>query len=78
MSWSVVIATHTDRRWDRLVEAVEAVEAQQPAPDEIILVVDHNQPLLDRIRSHFADRVIVHCEAAADGLLADIRRRLDD
>lgn len=58
MSWSVVIATHTDRRWDRLVEAVEAVEAQQPVPEEIILVVDHNDALLDRIRRHFADRVI--------------------
>jgi GT2 family glycosyltransferase len=47
---SVVIPCHTLRRWDRLVAAVRSVQAQRPAPVEIVVVVDHNDELLARVR----------------------------
>ncbi len=45
---SVVIPCHTERRWDHLVVAVHSVLAQSLAPDEIVVVVDHNPALYAR------------------------------
>lgn len=51
LSCAVVICAYTFERWDATLEAVNSVRAQQPAPDEVILVVDHNEEL----RAAFAD-----------------------
>jgi GT2 family glycosyltransferase len=48
-SVSVVICAYTDKRWDDVLAAVGSVRAQEPAPSEIILVVDHNEPLRRRL-----------------------------
>jgi GT2 family glycosyltransferase len=48
---SVVIACHYDRRWSTLIEAIASVRIQRPAPKELVVVVDHNQSLFDRLRS---------------------------
>ena len=45
---SVIIATYTERRWDSLCRAVTATLGQEPAPYELIVVVDHNPRLLKR------------------------------
>ena len=45
---SVVICAYTERRWSDLVAAVESVAAQSRRPDEIIVVVDHNEALRQR------------------------------
>lgn len=50
---SVVICTHTEARWNYLVEAVRSVQSQTSSPREIIVVVDHNPDLLERVRTHF-------------------------
>jgi GT2 family glycosyltransferase len=44
---SVVLCAYTERRWEALVEAVASARAQDPAPHEIVVVIDHNQALLD-------------------------------
>jgi glucosyl-dolichyl phosphate glucuronosyltransferase len=51
---SVVIPCHSDRGWDTLVGAVASALAQQPAPAAVVVVVDHNPPLYERARGHFA------------------------
>jgi glucosyl-dolichyl phosphate glucuronosyltransferase len=43
---SVVICAYTIKRWDRLQAAVESVE-RQSGPAEIVIVIDHNDDLLD-------------------------------
>ena len=43
---SVVICAYTDRRWDSLVDALASAEAQDPAPHEVLVVIDHNDDLL--------------------------------
>lgn len=46
---SVIICTYTEKRWANLVAAVESVRCQTLAPQEILVVVDHNIHLLERI-----------------------------
>lgn len=47
---SVVIPCHSERRFDYLVSAIESARTQSPAPAEIVVVVDHNPALFERIR----------------------------
>lgn len=49
MSVSVVICAYTLERWDQLVLAMESLSSQEP-DHETILVIDHNEELLDRAR----------------------------
>lgn len=49
---SVIICAYTNDRWDNLIAAVESVQQQTFPPKEIIVVIDHNQDLLKRIREH--------------------------
>ncbi|HPX36634.1 MAG TPA: glycosyltransferase family 2 protein [Mycobacterium sp.] len=42
---AVVICAYTDQRWDVTLAAVASVLNQQPPPQELILVVDHNPEL---------------------------------
>ena len=48
---SVVIACHTDERFDQLLAAIRSAQEQEPAPHEVIIAVDHNPALGDRLRS---------------------------
>ena len=49
VSVSVVICAYTEARWDDLVAAVRSVRRQDPSP-EVIVVIDHNEALFDRVR----------------------------
>ena len=50
-STSVIVCAYTERRWEALCEAVEAAGAQ--GPDEVIVVIDHNDALHRRTRLRF-------------------------
>jgi GT2 family glycosyltransferase len=58
-SFSVVICAYTDRRWDDVHAAVASVRAQELAPQEIILVVDHNPDLHARLSASLPDVTVV-------------------
>jgi GT2 family glycosyltransferase len=47
---SVVIATHSEERWDTLLHALQSARSQTPAPLQVIVAVDHNPALCDRLR----------------------------
>ena len=49
---SVVICAYTERRWDDLVASIASVQQQSSPPFEVIVVVDHNDGLLERLRAH--------------------------
>src|SRR5258708_19882345 len=49
---SVIICTYTEERWHDLVAAVESIQQQRTPPGEIIVVVDHNTPLFERVQGH--------------------------
>jgi glucosyl-dolichyl phosphate glucuronosyltransferase len=46
---SVVICAYTEDRWDQLRGAIDSVRAQSLPSKDIIVVVDHNHPLLQRL-----------------------------
>lgn len=56
---SVVICAYLDDRWDLLCEAVASVRAQVPRPREIIVAVDHNDALLERVRVAMPDMLAI-------------------
>jgi glucosyl-dolichyl phosphate glucuronosyltransferase len=47
---SVVVATHSEERWDTLLRAVDSARSQAPAPLQIIVAVDNNPGLCRRLR----------------------------
>jgi glucosyl-dolichyl phosphate glucuronosyltransferase len=51
---SVVICAYADDRWPDLLAAVASVQAQVVPAREIIVVVDHNERLLDRVRTEIS------------------------
>ncbi|WP_278315449.1 glycosyltransferase [Lolliginicoccus levis] len=63
-SLAMVICCYTEKRWDLLALAIDAASAQAiPAHDEVIVVVDHNQALFDRVARAFPlARVVANSE----------------
>lgn len=51
---SVVVCAYTEERWDDILAAVASVRAQRAAAREVLLVVDHNPVLLERLAVHYA------------------------
>ncbi len=56
---SIVMCAYTEDRWAELVAAVESVRFQTLSPREIILVIDHNLPLLARAREQLPDVKVI-------------------
>ncbi|MBM2621040.1 glycosyltransferase family 2 protein [Actinoplanes sp. LDG1-06] len=50
---SVVIPTHSERRWASLQRTVASAQQQKLTPAEIIVVVDHNPELFKRCQDEF-------------------------
>jgi GT2 family glycosyltransferase len=64
---SVIICAYTEARWLDLIAAVESLRQQSQRPQEIILVIDHNQKLLERAREEFPDILVIE-NSEAQGL----------
>jgi glycosyltransferase involved in cell wall biosynthesis len=48
MSVSIIVCAYTLDRWDALCAAVDSCGEQTLRPDEVVLVIDHNDELLER------------------------------
>ena len=59
---SVVVCAYTLDRWELLSAAVRAAALQAHRPCEVLLVVDHNDPLAERARDELADAGITVVE----------------
>ena len=61
---SVVICVYTEQRWREILAAVESIRGQSVKSTEIIVVVDHNPALRDRLVSALPDvRILENKEA---------------
>jgi GT2 family glycosyltransferase len=63
---SVVICAYTEGRWDELLAAIASVQEQERPAHEIIVAIDNNPRLLDRLREWVGDapvRVIENSDA---------------
>jgi O-antigen biosynthesis protein len=56
---AVVICAYTQRRWAEIGRAVRSVMAQETRPEQVLLVVDHNELLLHRARVAFPEVTVV-------------------
>ncbi|BCJ74085.1 hypothetical protein CS0771_36290 [Catellatospora sp. IY07-71] len=56
---TVVICVYTEQRWPQIVRAVDSVLVQDTPADQIVVVVDHNAPLLERARAAFPGVTVV-------------------
>lgn len=63
MSVSVVICAYTLDRWESLKAAVQSCNEQSMAPDELIVVIDHNEELLARASTEFSTAKVVANES---------------
>lgn len=75
---TVAICAYTLDRWTLLRAAVDSVHRQSPPPDELLLVIDHNEQLEARARRLTGVRVIANRErqglsGARNTALADAR-----
>jgi GT2 family glycosyltransferase len=61
---SVIICAHTGERWEDTLAAVASVQTQEPAPHEVIVVVDHNPELRTRLAERLSDVRVVPNENA--------------
>jgi GT2 family glycosyltransferase len=66
---SVIVCAYTERRWDDLLAAHASLAAQTRRPDQIVLVVDHNDALLRRARAALPG-ITVTANAGPPGLSA--------
>ncbi|KFF97071.1 family 2 glycosyl transferase [Streptomyces scabiei] len=69
---SVVVCVYTEDRWEDILAAVASVRAQSRPALETLLVVDHNQALLERLTGAYKeiDEVRVLTNAGPRGLSA--------
>lgn len=56
---SVVIACHTEERFEMLLAAIKSTRAQAPPPVQLIVAVDHNEGLCARVRADLGNVEIV-------------------
>jgi glycosyltransferase involved in cell wall biosynthesis len=70
MRVSVVVCTYSMERYPAFTEAVESVLAQTYDDLEVVLVVDGNEEVFERVREDFGDRenVVLHCNDENRGI----------
>lgn len=56
---SVVICAYTEKRLHELLAALKSARAQTLEPREVIVVIDHNPVLLQRVRENCADVILI-------------------
>lgn len=68
MKVSVIICTYTLERLKDLHEAIQSVMNQTYKPDEIIIAVDHNKELFERLKSELPSSIKVVLNTNTPGL----------
>ena len=56
---TVVICAFTTERWGRLLDVIESVRAQTCVPEEVLVVIDHNEELYERLIQIVDDVTVV-------------------
>lgn len=59
---TVVICCYTEQRWEQTCAAVKSALSQDPAPAQVLLVVDHNAALAARARRELTDVMVLENE----------------
>src|SRR6476661_6346280 len=62
LSVTVVICAYTSERWGMLLDVIESVRNQTLAPDQVLVVIDHNEDLYERLIEIVDDVTVVESE----------------
>lgn len=65
---TAIVCSYSERRWSLLVRATPSLRAQQYPPDQVVVVVDHNEALLRQARAWLAGEVQVVANEGAQGI----------
>ncbi len=68
LSVTVVVCAYTDRRWQSLLRAIDSLKAQRRLPEQCVVIIDHNEQLLQRARLCLPDDVEVLASEERQGL----------
>ncbi|MUV85099.1 glycosyltransferase [Natronomonas sp. CBA1123] len=79
MKVSVVICTYTEEMYEHFEDALESVREQTYDDIEIVVVVDGNEPLYERIQNDYGDdeELVLHCNEENVGLSASRNNALE-
>jgi GT2 family glycosyltransferase len=66
---TVIICAYSDERWSDLKAAIASVQGQTVPPGEIVVVIDHNPALLERVRAEIPAVIALanRCERGLSG-----------
>jgi glycosyltransferase involved in cell wall biosynthesis len=64
---TVVVCAYTSERWEWLLDVIESIRPQTYAPKEVLVVIDHNEELYERL-TRIVDDVIVTRSVGHPGL----------
>src|SRR6478736_8214155 len=59
LSVTVVICAYTSERWGMLLDVIESVRNQTLTPDQVLVVIDHNEDLYERLVEIVDDVTVV-------------------
>jgi GT2 family glycosyltransferase len=59
---SIVVCAYTERRWEQIRAAIQSCLSQIPAPQQVLLVIDHNPELAARARRELVDVTVVESD----------------
>jgi glycosyltransferase involved in cell wall biosynthesis len=65
---SILICAYSEERWEDLLSALESARSQDPPPDEIVVVIDHNDELRRRLAGNVSPDIRVLASEAPRGL----------
>lgn len=58
-NYSVVVCVYTEDRWEQICQAIQSLRVQTLSCAEIIVVVDYNRPLYERLVAEMPDVTVV-------------------
>ncbi len=65
-SVSVIICAYTEERWSDIERGIESLYLQTKPPEQLVLVIDHNDELLKRAADRFTSRPGMHIDVIAN------------
>jgi cellulose synthase/poly-beta-1,6-N-acetylglucosamine synthase-like glycosyltransferase len=67
---SVVVAVHTEKRWDNILACIESVQKQTYPPAAIVIATDHNGAMAERLRAAYPEVLVVENDGPHRGSAA--------
>jgi Glycosyl transferase family 2 len=74
---SVIVCCFTEERWDDLSACLESLFVQTHAPDEIVVIVDHNPAMLERVQQTWEGWVKAYANIHPKGLVGSQNTSLE-